>query len=173
MISFNQFISWKRSKTGDLGKEDWSQETEGAQYLSWKKTWIWNSALPVTSNFGQSSLTSTPSFLKGKLWLLPCKELNEVMDVKIPSITNQIWVTDRKCYSCLTPGSGFGEAGSFSPLRIPCRLFLSVGLCGRLWGIQRHGLCRGRCMVQLERQVIKRWLSVPAGWSILFEWLRQ
>lgn len=173
MISFNQFISWKRSKTGDLGKEDWSQETEGAQYLCWKKTWVWNSALPVTSNFGQRSLTSTPSLLKGKLWLLPCKELNEVMDVKIPSITKQVWITDRKCYSCLTPDSGFGEARSFSPSRIPCRRFHLLGCVVGSGESRGMASVWGRCMVQLERQVIKRWLSVPAGWSILFEWLRQ
>lgn len=40
MISLNQFISGKRSKTGNLGKGDESQEGEETSCLSWKKSWV-------------------------------------------------------------------------------------------------------------------------------------
>lgn len=42
------------------------------------------------------------------------KELNEVMDVNIPSITKWMWGIDRMCYSYLTPDSALGTWVIFS-----------------------------------------------------------
>lgn len=160
MISSNEFISWKRGKTWDLGQGDWSQETEGAQHLSWKKTWVWISALPVTSDFGQSHLTSTHSFLKWKSWLLkPCKELNEIIDVKIPSTTTQIRSIARKCYSSLQTQDS-GNLAHF-PLSGYCvDAFYALGCVVGTGESGGMAPAWGRCMVQLGRRVIKRWLSV-------------